>query len=79
MSDVTIKPLEWKPQGASFLADTPMGEYAAEYYSERDGIGWSAVLGDAAHLGDFASVVEAKSACEADYEKRVLSCLQLPA
>lgn len=71
---VTVRPLEWVYRDwarAQWCASTPLG---LDYFArDRDGIiGWNALL---EARNDTATLDEAKAAAQADYEKRVLSCL----
>ena len=78
---VKVKPLEWvqavdwlgNPTGA-WVASSPIGRYVAGmyrdavFYCERD---------VSISLGRPSSIDEARAMCEADYERRVMSCLEV--
>lgn len=72
---VAVKPLEWEPRQpeGAFLAVTEIGRYFARPQFEMFVWFLESVTKDG--HGYVASIDEAKSAAQADYERRVLSAL----
>jgi len=80
---VAVKALEWIAEGdASFAAKSLAGSYVIGK-DEKGGKGWQwGFVGDArdwAISEFFDTSDEAKAAAQADYERRILSCLSHPA
>jgi len=80
---VAVKALEWIAEGdASFAAKSLAGSYVIGK-DEKGGKGWQwGFVGDARDwtISEFFDTSdEAKAAAQADYERRILSCLSHPA
>lgn len=70
-----VKGLEWEYGQKTARASVPFGEYQVDEYTEADGIGYVAIFNDNEELGEFPIIDEAIAACQADFAKRVSSCL----
>lgn len=70
-----VKGLEWEYGQKTARASVPFGEYQVDEYTETDGIGYAAIFNDNDELGEFPIIDEAIAACQADFAKRVSSCL----
>ena len=78
---VKVKPLEWvhgvdwmgRPSGR-WTASSPVGHYVAGVY--RDAVPYCE-RDRSVSLGRPGSLDEARAMCEADYEQRVMSCLEV--
>lgn len=70
-----VKGLEWEYGQKTARASVPFGEYQVDEYTETDGIGYAAIFNDSDELGEFPIIDEAIAACQADFAKRVSSCL----
>ena len=73
---VRVKPLEWGHMGNRNCALSSWGEYWTAEHPGADGL-WGAWFEHRRAIGRYQTFEEAKAACEADYEARILSTLQV--
>lgn len=86
-----VKPLEWTEimsarsnedptpeHTGDFEATTPFGTYYIEQYFGSDSYGWNVTINGYDSVADRDDPEDAKSAAQADYERRVVSALASP-
>lgn len=72
---VKVKPLEWRRRGdCTWIAVTPVGCYV---YGVFRGQMAFATRNDRIIETDYENTDKARQACDADYERRVMSCLEV--
>lgn len=82
-AQVRVEALPWNRRGADWYAETEVGQYAvgivgAVYVTMLRGITDGSMNDLRLEEQPFGSVEAAKAAAQADYERRVLSCLSTP-
>lgn len=73
---VAVKPLRWReepvPPSGESLAPSVVGLYCIPHGGDRFYLRFR----DSSTLGDFGTLERAKAAAQADYERRIMSCLR---
>lgn len=69
-----VKPLEWRDQGATWVADTPFGGYQIDVAPYIGGPACHLLHGDS-FLSPHTSLDDAMHCAFADFSERILSCL----
>ena len=72
-----IKPLVWIGEGGSLVfATSAIGDFKCQFFKHANQ--WSVASNNwsAFHTSWFDSLVEAKAACQQEYERRVRECLE---
>ena len=75
---VRVKPLEWEERigvTGTYDAKTPIGSFIASVTDEGRGHWFIVGLSGSNYIG--TTVEEAKAAAQADYERRILSAIEL--